>query len=123
MSASEFGQSLSIENLAKHDSLETSQSPDEINTVTPIRVTPRRGSRKRPLSRQTSVADMSEETMSVQSKSSYIFAHYRLFSLEKVRIIVRPGPLPRERDPTPCQRYCLPYDLRGEEVRTSSYRK
>ena len=89
--ASEFGLPLSIANLEKHNSLEASQPSDKMDPSTS-----ERGARKRPLSRQSSAADMSQETKSVQSQTSYTAARYRLFALNKVKIFVRPGPLPKE---------------------------
>lgn len=89
--ASEFGLPLSIANLEKHNSLEASQPSDKM-----VPSTSERGARKRPLSRQSSAADMSQETKSVQSQISYTAARYRLFALNKVKIFVRPGPLPKE---------------------------
>ena len=85
--ASEFGLPLSIANLEKHNSLEASQ-PSAPSTS-------ERGARKRPLSRQSSVVDMSQERKSVQSQTSNTAARYRL-ALTKVSIFVRHGPLPKE---------------------------
>jgi hypothetical protein len=90
-SASESPQLLSIENLAKHNSFETSRQSHNMDPGTS-----ERGARKRPLSRQSSIADMSQETASVQSQKSYTAARYRLFALSKVKIFIRPGPLPEE---------------------------
>lgn len=94
LSASEFGQPLSIENLAKHNSLEASRSSDKIDSEYSGR-----GARKRPLSRQSSAADMSQETTSVQSQASYTAARYRFFALNKVKIFICPGPPPKEIQP------------------------
>ena len=88
---SESGLPLSIANLEKLNSLEASQPSDKMDPQTSERV-----ARKRPLSRQSSAADMSQETKSVQSQTSYTAARYRLFALNKVKIFIRPGPLPKE---------------------------
>lgn len=88
--ASEFGLPLSIANLEKHNSLEASQPSDKTDTSTS-----ERWAWKRPLSQQPSVADMSQETKSVQSQTSNTAARYRL-ALTKVSIFVRHGPLPKE---------------------------
>ena len=93
-SESEFGWPLSIENLTKHNSLEASRPSHIMESLTS-----ERGARKRPLSRQSSVADMSQETKSFLSQTSYTAARYRLYALSKVKIFIRPGPVPKEIQP------------------------
>ena len=98
-SESEFGWPLSIENLAKHNSLEASRPSDIMESLTS-----ERGARKRPLSRQSSAADLTQETFVSQastyvSQASYTAARYRLFALSKVKILIRHGPLPKEIQP------------------------
>lgn len=89
---SEFGQPLSKANLEKLDRL-TGSGSDEIDPVTS-----ERGVRKRPsLSRQSSTADMNQETASVQSqRSSHTAAHYRWVTLSNARIFIHPGSFPEE---------------------------
>ena len=89
--ALDFGLPLTIANLEKHNSLEGSQPSDKMD-ASPSE----RRIRKRPLSRQSSMPDMSQETKSFQSQTSYTAARYRLFALSKVKIFIRPGPLPEE---------------------------
>ncbi|KAL8724243.1 MAG: hypothetical protein Q9166_008060, partial [cf. Caloplaca sp. 2 TL-2023] len=54
------------------------------------------GRRKRNLSRQTSTADMSQDTASVSSQKSSTYANYRWINLDSARIYAENGPVPTD---------------------------
>jgi hypothetical protein len=95
-SVSESSQPLTKANLKKLDRLTTSGTSDGMDTTTS-----EKGARKRrSLSRQSSSADMNQETASVQSqRSSYTAAHYRWVTLSNARIFIHPGSLPEDIQP------------------------
>ena len=92
-SVSEPGQPLTRANLKKFNKLVGSGTSDGMDPPAS-----EKGARKRrSSSRQSSTADMDQETASVQSqRSSYTAAHYRWVNLSNVRIFIRPGSLPEE---------------------------
>ena len=60
---------------------------------------PEKGGRKRPSSssRQSSTADLDQDTMSAQSqRSTGTYAHYRWFTLDKARVYVCSSPPPKD---------------------------